>query len=166
MSKIHQTQRSVSSHRAGSSSCHIMDWSGIHSDPVKVCIIQSTNCLHPCTQLSKFLASLLSPIVGLTDSHMRNSQQFAQFVTTQKVPDTKVIVCFDVVSPFTFVPNSRAIQVTRDRLMNVSLVPDKTSLSVDTSAPCSTFAWRPPTWPLRARYTSRSTAQWWGHPYW
>ena len=50
-------------------------------------------------QLSKILASQLSPIVDLTDSHVWNSQKFGQFVTTQKVPDTEVLVSFDVASP-------------------------------------------------------------------
>ena len=36
----------------------------------------------PTYQLSKFLTSLLSPIVGLSDHHVRNSQHFVQFVST------------------------------------------------------------------------------------
>ena len=85
----------------------------------------------PTYALSKFLASLLSPIVGLSDSHVRNSQPFAQFITTQNVSDSEVLVSFDVVSLFTRVPTSRAIQVTRDRLMNDPSLPDRTSLTVD-----------------------------------
>ena len=85
----------------------------------------------PMYALSKFLASLLSPIVGLSDSHVRNSQQFAQFITTQNVPDSEVLVSFDVVSLFTCVPTSQAIQVTCDRLMNDPSLPDRTSLTVD-----------------------------------
>ena len=49
----------------------------------------------PTYQLSKFLTSLLSPSVGLLDHHVRNSQHFTQFVTTQKLRDTslRVIRC-------------------------------------------------------------------------
>ena len=68
-------------------------------------------------QLSKFLSSLLSPIVGLSDHHVRNSQHFTQFVTTQKLRDTEVLVSFDVVSLFTRVLTTRAIQVTHERLL-------------------------------------------------
>ena len=85
----------------------------------------------PTYALSKFLASLLSPIVGLSDSYVRNSQQIAQFITTQNVPDSEVLVSFDVVSHFTCVPTSRAIQVTCDHLMNDPSLPDRTSLTVD-----------------------------------
>ena len=84
----------------------------------------------PRYALSKFLASLLSPIVGLSDSYVRNSQQFTQFITTQNVP-LLVLVSFDVVSLFTRVPTSQAIQVTRDHLMNDPSLPDRTSLTVD-----------------------------------
>ena len=87
-------------------------------------------CPHPHV-LSKFLASLLSPIVSLSDSHMRNSQWFAQFITTQNVPDSEVLVSFDVMSLFTCVPTSRVIQVTHDRLMNDPSLPDRTSLTID-----------------------------------
>ena len=80
--------------------------------------------------LSKFLATLLSPIVGLSDSHVRNSQQIAQFITNQNVPDSEVLVSFDVVSLFSHVPTTRAIQVTRDHLMNDPSLPYRTLLTV------------------------------------
>ena len=85
----------------------------------------------PTYALSKFLASLLSPIVRLSDSQVRNSQQFAQFITTHNVPDSEVLVSFDAVSLFTHVPTSQAIQVTRDRLMNDPSLLDRTSLTMD-----------------------------------
>ena len=85
----------------------------------------------PTYALSKFLASLLSPIVGLSNAHVRNSQQLAQFITTQNVPDSEVLVPYDVVSLFTRVPTSRAIQVTRDCLMNDPSLSNRTSLTVD-----------------------------------
>lgn len=62
----------------------------------------------PTYALSKFLASLLSPCADLTNLHVRNSKQFAEFVTTQTLADTDI---FDVVSLFT-----RAFQVLCDRL--------------------------------------------------
>ena len=113
----------------------------------------------PTYALSKFLASLLSPIGDLSDSHVRNSQQCAHFITTQNVPDSEVLVSFNVVSLFTRVPTSRAIQVTRDRLMNDPSLPDRTSLAVDDI--CSLLQlWLEATYlALKAKYTSRSTAR-------
>ena len=85
----------------------------------------------PTYQLSKFLTSLLSAIVGLSDHHVRNSQHFVQFVSTQKLRDTEVLVSFDVVSLFTRVPTTRAIQMTRERLLGDSSLSDRTSLTVE-----------------------------------
>ena len=85
----------------------------------------------PTYQLSKFLSSLLSPIVGLSDHHVRNSQHFTQFVITQKLRDTEVLVSFDVVSFFTRVLTTRAIQVTHERLLDDPSLSDRTSLTVE-----------------------------------
>ena len=52
-----------------------------HKPDVPLCPIVSFVSSSTCA-LSKFLASLLSPIVGLSDSHVSNSQQFAQFITS------------------------------------------------------------------------------------
>ena len=85
----------------------------------------------PTYQLSKFLTSLLSPIVGLSDHHVRNSQHFVQLVNTQKLRVTEGLVSFDVVSLFTRVPTTRAIQVTRERLLGDPSLSDRTSLTVE-----------------------------------
>ena len=83
----------------------------------------------PTYQLSKFLTSLLSPIVGLSDHHVRNSQHFVQCVNTQKLRDIEVLVSFNVVSLFPRVPTTRAIQVTRERLLGDLSLSNRTLLS-------------------------------------
>ena len=46
----------------------------------------------PTYQLSKHLVSILTPFVGMSDSHVRNSAQFATFIAGQVLPSGTVLV--------------------------------------------------------------------------
>ena len=48
-------------------------------------------------QLSRHLSFILSPLVGKTSSAVRNSKDFADFISTQQLEE-EVLVSFDVVS--------------------------------------------------------------------
>ena len=65
----------------------------------------------PTYSLSKHLVSILSPLIGNTEHHVRNSQEFAQFISKQTVEKNEVLVSFDVVSRFTKIPTDLAIQI-------------------------------------------------------
>ena len=66
-------------------------------------------------QLSKYLCRLLSPLVGNTPTHIRNSSEFSTFINTQHLGE-EILVSFDVVSLFTKVLIELAIYVARERL--------------------------------------------------
>ena len=55
----------------------------------------------PTHQLSKYLARILSPLVGNSSSHVGNSYTFTQFVHTVSLQQGKLLASFDVVSLFT-----------------------------------------------------------------
>ena len=94
-----------------------------HSGPLfRSCHLQRTY------GLSKFLASLLKPLVGLSAHHVRN---FAQFIKSQRLSGTEILMSFDVVSLFTYVPTDPAVQVAHEWLENDPSLSQRSSLSVD-----------------------------------
>ena len=85
----------------------------------------------PTYELSKFLARLLAPLVGLTSSHVRNSKAFVEFMRSQVLEKEETLVSFDVVSSFTSVPTDLAIRVACHRLESNTEWTEWTSLNVD-----------------------------------
>ena len=68
----------------------------------------------PSYQLSKHLAHILSPLVGNTPSHVKNSTQFAEFISQQSVAPGEI---------YTSLPKLRS-----QNLCNKSLDQDKSSV--------------------------------------
>ena len=82
------------------------------------------HCKNNIVLLAKYLVTtslvkivtILSPLVGQTDSNVRNSSDFAEFITSQILSPDETLVSFDVVSLLTNVLVDLASQVASDRL--------------------------------------------------
>ena len=66
--------------------------------------------------LAKYLARLLTPLVGQTDSYVKDSKNFAEFVRNLQIGDDEIMVSFDVKSLFTSIPVEVACEAAEKRL--------------------------------------------------
>ena len=82
-------------------------------------------------QLSKHLVFLLAQLVGKTPAHVKNSIDFASFISDQTLQQDQVLVSFDVVSLFTNVPVDLACRVAGMCLQSDESLGDHTMLSPD-----------------------------------
>ena len=69
-----------------------------------------------CYNLARFVADLLSPLVGKSPHHIQNSQDFVAKVKDLKVDETEVQTSYDVTALFTSVPVDGALEVIKELL--------------------------------------------------
>jgi hypothetical protein len=68
----------------------------------------------PTYELAKHVAKILSPLVGHTDSFIKDSNEFIKIIKNEKVRPQDTLISFDVVSLFTKIPLDEAIQIVKE----------------------------------------------------
>ncbi|XP_065326070.1 uncharacterized protein LOC135932513 [Pelmatolapia mariae] len=81
--------------------------------------------------ISKHLATILAPLVGNTPHHIKNSTDFTDKVQKLTLDPDETMVSFDVVSLFTCIPTTEAVETVRKRLQEDSALEDKTNFTPD-----------------------------------
>ena len=83
----------------------------------------------PSYKLSKYIASVISPLAGRTSSHVLNSKHFTGVMKEEHVEADEALVSFDVTSLFTNVPTEEAVEVIHRKLTEEEDLVERTPLS-------------------------------------
>ena len=71
----------------------------------------------------------MSPIVGKTNSYIRNSSHFVDRILEIELQEVDRLVIFDVKSLFTMVPIDDSLRIIRDRLVVDDTLDERTTLT-------------------------------------
>ena len=80
--------------------------------------------------LAKHLVSILSPLYGDTDHHVKDSVDFTRSLLDLRLTRNEIMVSFDVESLFTSVPIKEAMKIIEKRLKEDANLQDRTPISV------------------------------------
>ena len=80
---------------------------------------------------SRALSDILSPLVGNTPRHVKNSQDLAEEMTEILIEEDENFLSHDVISLFTNVPIQKALEIIRQRLTDDDTLKSRTNLTVD-----------------------------------
>ena len=83
----------------------------------------------PSYKLSKYIASVISPLAGRTSSHVLNSKHFTGVMKEERVEADEALISFDITSLFTNVPTEEAVEIIHRKLAEEEDLVERTPLS-------------------------------------
>ena len=82
-------------------------------------------------QTSKEVARILKPLVGKSEHHVKNTQDFIESIKGIRLGEDQCMVSYDVKALFTSVPTTKACIIIKQRLEEDPELNQRTSLSID-----------------------------------
>ena len=82
-------------------------------------------------KIAKYLARILSPLVGKTDHFVKDSADFVAKIKDLEVPPGHKLISYDVSTLFTSIPTPVAVAVIKQYLQGDNSLGDRCPLSVD-----------------------------------
>ena len=82
-------------------------------------------------QTSKEVARILKPLVGKSEHHVKNTQDFIESIKGIHLGEDQCMVSYDVKALFTSVPTTKACIIIKQRLEEDTELNQRTSLSID-----------------------------------
>ena len=108
--------------------------------------------------VAKELAQMIKPLVGQSPHHLQNTQHFIQLQGKRLEPG-EVTTSFDVKALFTSVPVALSIQTVKQKLQQVSTLPQRTSMSIQQITTLLEFCLTNPASSSRVSIMNRSEVQ-------
>ncbi|XP_072023340.1 uncharacterized protein [Amphiura filiformis] len=78
---------------------------------------------------ANFCAKIISPLVGNTPYHIKNTLDFVNKIGALKLSDDEELVSYDVTALFTSVPVEEALDIIQPRLENDTTLHERTNLN-------------------------------------
>ena len=102
-------------------------------------------------------------MVGKSSSFVKNSKEFARFISSQTIETGWVLVSFDVISLFTSIPIERAIEIASKRLKEDNTLEERTCLTADEIIKLLEFCLVQHFCLVKGSITNKHMALPWGH---
>ena len=67
-------------------------------------------------QLARFVANIMSPLIGKSEYHITNTQSFVEQIRDLQLDPDESLVSFDVSALFTFIPVDKTLDIVRELL--------------------------------------------------